>query len=139
MSPVLLVVAAGPAVAGVVVLVVALRAVRAVRERAADVDARCHAVRVELAARRARDADELAEMQQLAEEAVDAGAGGVRDVHRAIAGVPFDLLDSLPATRAASQRARQVHDRTADGVYDAVAAANRAAGGIFRALRRRRE
>ncbi|MGQ0576420.1 MAG: hypothetical protein ACT4RN_19770 [Pseudonocardia sp.] len=62
-----------------------------------------------------------------AEELLDGGTTGVRDMHMTIAAIPFDLLDGLAPARLV----RRAHDRITGGVYDAVATANRAvaAGG----------
>jgi len=99
------------------------------RERARQLRAEAAAA---LAAEQAELAAEMADV-------VDAGTIGARDVHRAIADIPFGVLDSMAATRAASGRVREVHDRTADGVYGAISAVNKAADGLFKALRRRRD
>jgi hypothetical protein len=124
-------------VATVLATIVVLRRIDAAT---AKLGVRCSELRQRLAdlAARAEQADELAAGQQLAQEAVEASTSDVRDVHQAIAGIPFGVLDALPPTRAASNVVRQVHDRTADGVYDAISTANRAAGGVFRFLRRPR-
>lgn len=82
-------------------------------------------------------AAELAEAQAAAlAEAVEAGTSGVRGVHRAIADIPFDLLGGMPVTKRASNQVRQVHDRTTDGVYEAIGHVNKAASEVFRAFRR---
>lgn len=62
------------------------------------------------------------------EETVAVGTEGVREVHRTISAIPFDLLDGVPPARTV----RAVHDRTADGVYDTVGAVNRLAGRLLR-------
>ncbi|WP_300014835.1 hypothetical protein [Pseudonocardia sp.] len=122
----------GPVVLGVLLLVAAT--LRRVDDEVRLLGLACRAARRD--AERAATVEAVEEARRV-EEAVEAGTSGVRDVHRAIADVPFGILGALPPTRAASEAVRQVHDRTADGVYGAVSAVNRAAGAVLRALRGR--
>ncbi|MCX7069419.1 MAG: hypothetical protein NTW01_00260 [Gammaproteobacteria bacterium] len=70
----------------------------------------------------------LREAQATAEEAIAAGGSVVRDVHRNIASIPFDVLESIPATRERAKAVRDVHDTITNGVYGALAGLNRAVG-----------
>ncbi|MBA4286278.1 MAG: hypothetical protein C0434_12175 [Xanthomonadaceae bacterium] len=72
--------------------------------------------------------EKLREAQATAEEAIAAGGSVVRDVHRNIASIPFDVLESIPATRERAKAVRDVHDSITDGVYGALAGLNRAVG-----------
>jgi hypothetical protein len=121
---------------GLGVLLLAAITLRRVDDEVRLLGVACHTARRD-AERAAAAAVEAVEEAQRVEDAVDAGTSGVREVHRAIADIPFGILGALPPTRAASDAVREVHDRTADGVYGAVSAVNRVAGGVFRALRRR--
>jgi hypothetical protein len=94
-------------------------------------ESRAHAV----AARERALAAAKAVDEEIAQLVVEAGTSGVRDVHHAIADIPLDVLASLPATRAAAERVRAVHDPIADGVYDAISIVNKATGSVLRALR----
>lgn len=52
--------------------------------------------------------------------AVQLGSSMTRSGHRVIASIPFGILRAIPATRAGSQRVREVHDGTAEVVYDTI-------------------
>lgn len=92
--------------------------------------------RVRLLVEQIREAElrktELVEKQQLAEKAIDAGSIGVETVHKAIAGLTFGILESIPATRATSSVVREVHDASAAGSYDAVRKLNREVGKLIK-------
>jgi hypothetical protein len=133
------------AVLGLLLWIAALLVVRSLDAQLADMVARCAAApeRLEFLRQRALQAAEAearlaAELAEVA-EVVDTGTSGVRDAHQAIADIPFELLGSFGPTREASGRVREVHDRTADGVYDAITAVNKAATSVFRAWARRRD
>ena len=72
--------------------------------------------------------EKLREAQATAEQVIAAGGSVVRDVHKNIASIPFDVLESIPATRDRAKAAREVHDSITDGVYGALAGLNRAVG-----------
>ncbi len=71
---------------------------------------------------------QLAEIQNLTETAVHTGTATVRSIHREIANIPFDILDSIPATRDTTRVVKGVHDLTADGVYASITALNKQLG-----------
>lgn len=125
------------ALLGLVAMIAAIGTLLGVGEKVSGLVARCAAIR-ELLAREPEvpEVDEIDAVQEFATEAVEAGTSGVREVHRAISDIPFDVLDAIPTTRAAAQAVRQAHDGVTDGVYDAISEANRVAGGVFRLLRR---
>ena len=59
-----------------------------------------------------------------------AGGGGTRAaraLHQGIASIPFDILETIPATRDTTRVVRRIHDFTADNVYAAISAVNRLA------------
>lgn len=72
--------------------------------------------------------EKLREAQATAEQVIAAGGSVVRDVHKGIASIPFDVLESIPATRERAKAAREVHDSMTAGVYGALAGLNRAVG-----------
>lgn len=72
--------------------------------------------------------DRLAEWQEVSVMAMDEGTLAVRDIHRAIANIPFGILEAIPVTRDTTRVVRSIHDLTADGVYAGVGIANRLLG-----------
>lgn len=76
--------------------------------------------------------ERLEAAQRAAEGVVDAGTEGVRATHSAIAGIPFGVLDQIPPTRDAARIVRQVHNTTADGVYNTISLVNRLTGSAVR-------
>lgn len=75
---------------------------------------------------------ELLEKQVLAERAIDAGSIGVETVHKAIAGLTFGILESIPSTRATAAVVREAHDAGAAGSYAAVRTLNREVGKLLK-------
>lgn len=130
------------AVLGLLLGIAALLVVRDVETQLAAVLERCAAAPARLADLRERAAHAAEAEERMAEElaaVLDVGTSGVRDVHRAISDIPFDILGSIGATRESAERVRDVHDRTADGVYDAINAVNKAATSAYKAWIRRRD
>lgn len=84
--------------------------------------------RIEERARVLASRERLEEAQRVAEGAVGFGTESVREVHMAIADIPFGVLEQLPVTRDPARVVRQVHDVTAQGVYDAIGLVNRLSG-----------
>lgn len=72
--------------------------------------------------------ENLIEAQATAEQVIAAGSSVVREVHKGIAAIPFNILDSIPATRESARLVRGVHDSITDGVYGALSGLNRAVG-----------
>lgn len=55
-----------------------------------------------------------------ARDAVSVSTTATQSVHKGIAGVVFAALDAFPAVREGSRVVREIHDTTADGVYDMI-------------------
>jgi hypothetical protein len=72
--------------------------------------------------------ENLREAQATAEQVIAAGGSVVREVHKGIAAIPFDILDSIPSTRGSAKVARGMHDSIADGVYSALSGINKTVG-----------
>lgn len=72
--------------------------------------------------------EKLCDAQATAEHVLAAGGSVVREVHKGIAAIPFDVLAAIPATRASSLVVREVHDTISDGVYGALSGINKAVG-----------
>jgi len=87
--------------------------------------------------RLAASQEKLAEIQQLTESVIDGGTAATRRVHQEIANIPFDVLESIPATRDTAKLVRGVHDLTSDGVYGTISLVNKLFGEGSRAGIRR--
>ncbi|MGH8528817.1 MAG: hypothetical protein ACRETN_03100 [Nevskiales bacterium] len=74
----------------------------------------------------------LADVQELTEAALAGSTTAVRSIHRGIAAIPFTILENIPATRDTTKLVRGIHDLTADTVYGAISAINRALGSQLR-------
>ncbi len=68
------------------------------------------------------------DLQRVAEYTVDAGTATVQKIHQGIAGIPFGVLESIPATRGAARVVRQTHDLIAGAVYGSIRGVNRVVG-----------
>ena len=77
--------------------------------------------------------DQLVRMQGATEATIEGTTRLVHAIHRGVAGIPFGVLEAIPATRDSARLVRGVHDLTAAGVYETIAAVNR---GVGRGLRR---
>ena len=111
-------------------LAFALYKARLLAARLAGVDA---AIERAIAAAAERDArlktlEQTLQTQQITEQAVATGTALVREVHKGIAGIPFGVLEAIPATRAPAKALRGLHDSISDGVYGAIAGLNKAVG-----------
>lgn len=71
---------------------------------------------------------QLAEIQNLTESVVHTGTATVRSIHREIANIPFDILESIPTTRGTTRLVKGMHDLTAEGVYSSITTLNKQLG-----------
>ena len=78
--------------------------------------------------RLAESEKQIAEIQSLTEATVEGSTAAVRTVHKEIANVSFDALESIPATRDTTKLVRGIHDLTADSVYGSISAVNKLFG-----------
>lgn len=79
-------------------------------------------------AERLATVETMRDAQATAEQVLAAGGAVVRDVHKGIAAIPFDVLDAIPSTRGPARVVRDVHDTISDGVYGALSGINKAVG-----------
>lgn len=78
----------------------------------------------------------LQDVQNVTESLVDEGTAVVRTIHKEIASIPFEILESIPQTRDTTRVVRSVHDVTSDSVYAGISVANRLLGrGIRKKMR----
>lgn len=64
------------------------------------------------------------------EEAVDRGATSVEEIHRAIADLPFDVLERNGLFVETAAEVRQIQDRSIGAVYDVVRQVNHKVAGL---------
>ncbi|MGB1581542.1 MAG: hypothetical protein ACPHER_08540 [Nevskiales bacterium] len=74
----------------------------------------------------------LQQVQQVSESLVDEGTALVRTIHKEIANIPFEILESIPSTRDTSRVVRGVHDVTSSSIYAGIATANKMLGRSLR-------
>lgn len=66
-------------------------------------------------ARQARD--RLDNLQRQMADSLDSTSSKIRDTHRAISDIPFNILEQIPVTRDGAKQIRRIHDLASDGVY----------------------
>ncbi len=71
---------------------------------------------------------QLSDIQNITETVVDTGTATVRSIHKEIANIPFEILESISATRDTTRVVKGVHDLTADSVYSSISLLNRQLG-----------
>ncbi len=105
---------------------------RALRESAAQLQ---HSSRLLMELQRLQQRQaRLTDVQRLAESTIDTGADVVKAVHQSIAAIPFDVLDTVAATRDVSRVVRRTHDLISDAVYGSIKGVNKAVGGVTRSV-----
>ena len=57
------------------------------------------------------------EISNLIEDAIDKGATSAEEIHRAIAGLPISVLESLGFGEKPSQEVKQIQDATIGAIY----------------------
>lgn len=63
--------------------------------------------------------------QTIAENVVAGGTSTVRAVHKGIASIPFNILESIPVTRDTTRVVRRIHDAVSDLVYGGITTTNK--------------
>lgn len=72
--------------------------------------------------------EQLADLQGTTEEIINTGTSTIRSIHKEIANIPFEILETLPVTRDTSRVVKGVHDLTSDGVYASITSINKLVG-----------
>lgn len=70
----------------------------------------------------------LQDVQNVTESLVDEGTSLIRNIHKEIANIPFEILEANPTTRDTTRVVRGVHDATSDSIYAGISVANRLLG-----------
>jgi hypothetical protein len=61
--------------------------------------------------------ERMDQFQDQVAASLDQGGRAARATHFALASIPFDILEQIPATRRTAQEMRRLHDLASDGVY----------------------
>lgn len=64
--------------------------------------------------------DRLDMLRNQMADTLDASSRAVRDTHRAIADIPFSILESIPLTSSGARQMRRIHDLASDGIYTGI-------------------
>lgn len=67
-------------------------------------------------------------LNDLIQDAVDAGVQETAQIHQAIARQPYALLEKIPVVAAPVRTIRRVQEAITDGVYQTIRTLNRTAG-----------
>jgi len=62
-------------------------------------------------------------------EVFGSGLNSAETIHRSIANVPFDALETIPKIQSKVKVARNVHDTVMDGIYNTIRKVNNDIGG----------
>lgn len=61
--------------------------------------------------------ERLRAVQDELADSLDVSTRATRATHKAIADIPFSILERIPATRDTARQVRRIHDLTSEGVY----------------------
>jgi len=74
----------------------------------------------------------LQSLQNMTETTVTATTSTIRDVHKSIADIPFDVLETIPVIGSTTKIVRETHDLISDVVYGSILGVNKVAGKFAR-------
>lgn len=66
----------------------------------------------------------LRKLKDLVQEVVDKGATSVEDVHKAIAALPLEVLESIESLEEPAKNVKDIQQKTIGGVYDIIRKVN---------------
>lgn len=66
----------------------------------------------------------LRKLKDLVQEVVDKGATTVEDVHKAIAALPLDVLESVEGLEETAGSVKEIQQKSIGGVYDIIRRVN---------------
>lgn len=69
-------------------------------------------------------------LPELVQDLIDQGATTVEDVHKAIAALPFDVLERIEIGGESAKQIRRIQDETIGAVYDLIRSINRQVGDL---------
>ena len=79
------------------------------------------------------------EKQKIVETSIDVGTDSAEVIHKAVAGITFGVLDTIPATEGLSKLVRGLHDGIAGQIYSTVRGSNKLAGELAKGHIKRKE
>jgi len=74
----------------------------------------------------------LRSAQRFTESVFDSSAMNLRRMHMAVAGIPFEFLESIPAICKTAKIVRETHNLVAESAYRSILGINRAGGRLAR-------
>ncbi|MFA6451313.1 MAG: hypothetical protein WCX65_17705 [bacterium] len=66
----------------------------------------------------------LKDLKDLVQEMVDKGATSVEDVHKSIAALPLEVLESISGLEDSAKGIKEIQQKTIGGVYDIIRKVN---------------
>jgi methyl-accepting chemotaxis protein len=81
---------------------------------------------------------EVRKLADLVQKQIDEGATTVEEIHKAIAGLPLDILERLDVFEDVVKDARKVQDASIGAVYDVIRRVNQEVGDYAKELLERR-
>lgn len=73
-------------------------------------------------------------LKELVQDFIAKGANSVEEIHKAIAAMPFDVLEKIAPVAPVAKSVRKVHDNTVGGVYNLIRKINEEAGKLAEEL-----
>jgi MinD-like ATPase involved in chromosome partitioning or flagellar assembly len=72
----------------------------------------------------------LQELRELVQDSIDKGATTVEEIHKQIAGKPFEILEKLAPLEAIAKDAKEFQEKTIGNVYEMIRGLNQKIGEI---------
>lgn len=66
----------------------------------------------------------LRDLKDLVQEVVDKGATSVEEVHKAIAALPLEVLESISGLEEPAKNVKEIQQKSIGGVYDIIRKVN---------------
>ena len=67
---------------------------------------------------------DLRKLKDLVQEAVDKGATSVEDIHKSIAALPLEVLESIEGLEESAKGIKEIQQKSIGGVYDIIRKVN---------------
>ena len=83
--------------------------------------------------------ENMSDIKDFVQNAIDKGATSVEEVHKRIAAMPFDLLAKISPLKESVEQMKAMQDNTIGAIYDAIRLVNSKAGEYAEAILSRRQ